>query len=255
MMIAAIQIGGYRALRGYWGLPPDAKRCLWGQAQSRQCKNWRWGEHEKFCRYHARRGKGRNANDVVRNGRLPRFYSKVLTQTLNAAIDRDLALDPSEQVSLSEELALTRQVAAHTIELWAGVIQTQPIVIPSDVDDATKMMLQIAEQQRRDALISAQLSMEMSLDRVKSFAEAAARIYAGIKDKCNIHTMQTIVNQIVRLMYEVCDEQGEQGLRAAERFETLVRDRIRLPELISAEGTTITADQAVLLMDSTIPLQ
>jgi hypothetical protein len=238
-----------------WRAPEadDPRRCVWGKPKGRQCKRYKLTDHAKYCQYHARLGKQSHPNNLIRLGRMPRFYSKVLSLSLREALEADLALPPEMQFSLSEELALTRQVASQAIGLWAQLLESQPIPTDPNATDIDKTRTQQAEQMRRAAIELARAAMEQSLDRVRTFATDAARIFAGVKDKCNIHTIQTVLNQVTRTMYLACGNEPE-GLRYAERFEQLIKENIRLPDLANgADGTTLTTDQTVTAMDLTVP--
>jgi len=224
---------------------PDGhpNRCLWGISKGRQCRRYRSAEHHKFCVHHARRVRSR---PIAKIDQLPHFYSNVLSATLNEAISADLAMSPDEQFSLSVELSLVRKLAEQALEQWVAVSSIPVFDVKANPEHAN------AEKTRQELVQGARVAVDLALKSVKDFSVDAAKIYANVKDKCNIHTVQAIVNQVVRLHYESLVDSPD-ALKYGERFEQLIKDRLKLPQLASAVGTSITADATVTAMDDSIP--
>jgi hypothetical protein len=151
------------------------------------------------------------------------FYSKHLTGTLKAYVETCTGIDPNDQLSLFEELALVRHLAGDSIRLYQGAQQSGK---PELLSGATALM--------REAL-----------SHVVKTCEAAARIDALAKDKISIHNLTFLVEQIVRIAFKTLDEDD------ARRFEVMVRSEIRIQS--GPDGTMLTPDMDVTAMDDTIP--
>jgi hypothetical protein len=204
---------------------PD--QCTAKAIRTRQrCRRWRMLGATK-CHIHGGR---RELKAAVRIGHLPRFYSKHLSKTLNDAVEEALAYSPQEQISLFEELAITREMAGDALKAWAAA-----------------KALPDSNVKKQAYLQASSMLVREVLDHVRTFCESAARIQAMGKDKFSIHNLQAVVNQIVRISYDVFGD----DLEKAQQFERAIAEHVRLAE--QNQGTLITPDQDVIDMDSTIP--
>lgn len=186
------------------------------------------------CHKHGGR-REREADAKVRIDHLPRFYRSRLSKTLSEAVEQSLALAPHEQLNLFEELAVVRQVTGDAVELWSCAKQAV-------VDQPNNPQLQ-------ELLAATEIQLREAIGYTREIAEGAARIYAMCKDKLTPHNLQATVNQMVRIMHEVC---GTEHQDLAEKFESAVATQVRVMEV--AQGTDSTPDQVVEEMDDTIPL-
>ena len=137
---------------------------------------------------------------------------------------------PHEQLNLFEELALMRVQAGQAVKLYGAALE-----LPDDNPSAQELQA------------NAGLIMRDSLKDVISTCEAAARIEAASKNRITLNDVAFIVAQIVRIAYEVFDDDMDR----AQQFEVLVRDKVKITD--SGRGTDVTPDQDVQDMDDTIP--
>ncbi len=202
----------------------NPRRCQSLKINRDPCRRWAL-RGSNYCQFH-----GGRSGKRVRNHHLPTFYSSKLTRTLSAAVEECLDKSPHEQLNLFEELALMRVQAGDAVKLYGAALEL------SDDNPA-------APELQTDA----GLIMRDSLKDVISTCEAAARIEAASKDRITLNDVAFIVAQIVRIAYEVFDDDMER----AQQFEVLVRDKVKITD--GGRGTDITPDQDVQDMDGTIP--
>lgn len=207
---------------GLNGRPPEKYRCTAVRKNGRRC--WKWGTKQSGYRLCAHHG-GTIARDVVQVSHLPMFYKKKLNKTLTDMVADSLDGDPREALNLYEELALVRVLAAETVGLYSAA----------------------SESGKMEAMQAAGALMAEALGQVKTMCEAASRVETTGKDKFSVHTLKSIIHQIVRIAHKVLKEHPELALQ----FEQLVRNEIKMPN--ENEGTSITPDADVLEMDGTVP--
>lgn len=225
-------------LPGEYFAPRDfdnPKRCkTFIRRLGRKCRRWSV-KGQIYCRFH---GGLRTAANTVRNHHIPMFYSKTLGKTLGNYIDEALGQSPSQQMSVLEELALIRHPAYQKVQLYDAVLRK----LEAETDPKK-------QEQLRNAVEAVSAAMVVDLKEVVKVAETAARIDAMAKDKVSVHSLGHIVNQLTRLLYDVC---GDDNLVIAQAFEERARTEIRLPTN-KINGTIITPDQEVLEMDDSVP--
>jgi hypothetical protein len=158
---------------------------------------------------------------------LPRFYSKYLKATLQEAVEECLTQSPHDQVSVFEELALMRLTVEDAIKLWDKSRESSAL--------ATRM--------------EAGMILRDQLKEVSALADQANRIMLAGKDQYSVHTLVHVVNQLVRIAYDVFADHRD----LAEEFERQIRERVKLPT--EGQGTASTPDMDVADMDNTVPLE
>jgi hypothetical protein len=168
----------------------------------------------------------------VRVDHLPHFYSKHLRKTLQESIEDALDVAPEEQVAVFEELATMRETVVPVLKMW----------------DAAH---ELEGQKGLELQASAGSLLRDQLKEVAAVAETANRIMLSGKDQFSIHTLGHIINQIVRIAFDVF---GEDELERAEHFERMVRERIKMPTAEN-KGTLVTPDMDVAEMDDTVPTE
>ncbi len=163
---------------------------------------------------------------------MPGFYSKHLRKTLVDSINDALNVAPEEQVAVFEELATMRETVLPVLKMW-------------DAAHAVEGDQGLEIQASAGALLREQLK------EVVVVAETANRIMLSGKDQFSVHTLGHIVNQIVRIAYDVF---GDDEMERAEHFERLVRERIKMPTAEN-QGTLVTPDMDAIEMDDTVPTE
>ena len=212
---------------GKGGGPPDGheRQC---QAKSRhtgkRCKRWAL-IGARTCQFHG----GRTAqNRVVPTDHLPMFYAKVLNKTITEIVEQQLESDPAEQVGVFEELALVRVHAQQAVALYNAATE--------------------GDEVKSETVMAAGSLMVDVLQTVADFAKTASTISSQQAGKFSIHNLRHVINQIVRIAYDVF---GEKYDVLAKEFERQVRERIRMPNEV--DGTHLTPDLDVTEMDDMIP--
>lgn len=171
-----------------------------------------------FCQFHG----GRTGRRGARIDNLPTFYAKHLKTSLKKTIEDQLEVDPIEQINIFEELAIIRATAVSAVTLYEKCVGTKA-------------------EQGAGALV------RDVLKEVVTTCQAAQQIESSSKDNISIHSIGHIVNQIVKVAYDVFGDDFEK----AQLFEKLVNERVKMP--LQQSGTLITPDQDAAEMDETVP--
>lgn len=216
---------GYGKISNVSGPPdPDSPyRCqAYLSRRRRRCQRWAC-RGRKYCQFHG----GRRA--LARRHVLSNYFLGNFGPALRAKI-LELSKAPHHvQVSLHEELALTRAAADQAVRLAGAAL---------DKGDAKTKDLAIQ-------------CMVDALGNVKEMALAVSKIERDIEDKVSLKVIDLFIMQIMKCIYSAVDED------VAQHIEQLINKNVRLPapgmdpsRLI--EGTLITPDQIVQDMDNTI---
>lgn len=168
-----------------------------------------------------------------RTDRLPKFYGSVLTKTLKSKMIECLSESNEDQVSIIEELILTRAAAS----LSVGVFDDAVGQYEEDKDSPEK---------RQRAIIAGSLMTE-SFDKVTRTAKMANDIKQSAKDRFSVFDLQEIIGQIVQIIFASC---GSEHQNLAEVMESKIERELSFVQ----EQTRISPDEIVTQMDLTIPL-
>lgn len=192
------------------------------RATKKRCRRWAL-KNKRFCAFHG----GRHSSRPVRIDHLPKFYSSQLSDTLAERVQEMLSGAPAEQLRLYEELALVRLTAQDAVQLY---------------DIAHKEGADI------EARMTAGVILREILGDVVKTCEAAAKVEATARDKVSVHNLQFILNQVVRIAYELFEPDNHE---LAVEFEKSIRVNVRMPDEI--QGTSVTPDMDVNEMDLSVP--
>lgn len=179
---------------------------------------------------------------------MPSFYGKHLSATIQEAVETQLNLAVEDQLNLFEELAIIRKFACDALDLY-------------------KQAAENPDSKPIDKLATSKYAVS-ALELVTSFCEKAAKVDSMQRDKYSIHTINSIVAQIVNIIYIVLEmDAGRPDL--AKLVEKTIREQLKVPvqtvKLIDVKateseqerlGTNLTPnklDQLVTQMDSSIP--
>jgi hypothetical protein len=163
---------------------------------------------------------------------MPHFYSQYLGGTLKDRFEACLKATPSEQVAVYEELALLRIASAEAVALFNGATQ-----LPDDNDNKAAI------------LTMATANMQDALHAVVKVCESAANIEAKAKDKVSVIAIMMIVEQVVRIAYDVLGDDMEK----AERFEKMIRENVRLPGAAHGGGEgAVSVEQLVMQAEKAV---
>lgn len=202
------------------GPPPPEYQCQAKRKNGRQCRKWAL-KSRRYCEFHGGRSSRKAATRV---DHLPRFYSHKLTDTLTERIESYLQLDPSEQVTLLQELALMREAASEAVGLYAAAQTTN----------------------KEELKASAAELMVQALKNVKEMCQAAAQVEASRNDKLDGFALKTVIHQIVRIAYECFEDDPR-----AKLFEKMIREKIRVPGDVQAAEIS-PQEQVEMMMKVTV---
>ena len=167
---------------------------------------------------------------------MTKFYHRTLQPKLKerlAEVLQDLA--PMEQLGVSEELALIRDAAANSVAVYAKAVE----------DGA-----------RIETVLSAGAIMSAQLQEVIKCAATAASIEDTKQKLCGAFAtlVEACAISVTRALYEVYGD----DCRIAEvekklREHLMVRVDRHGSNALGFEGTLLTPDQDVIMMDATVP--
>lgn len=140
---------------------------------------------------------------------MPAFYSKFLGPTLGARVHEILQQSHDEQMSLYEEVAMTRIAAQEAIKLSAPLF---------DEETAAKLSVETK------ALMAE--TLRSAMDGVKEMVVAASKIENAAHDRVSLKVVNLIVYQIVCAVHEAC---GDEHVDLAQAIAKLIDERVRLP--------------------------
>lgn len=187
------------------------------------------------CKTH--HGARRRGQTTGRVDGLPVYYRKRLNPTLAEAVADALNVPNHEATDLYTELALMREGAGESVALYSAA--SQLLAEQPNSEKAKTLVVEAAD------------CMSQNLRRVAELATTIVRNEAMSKDKLNIHTLHSVVDQITRLMFTVC---GTEHQHLAEEFESRVKLDIVLP-MVEAEGADLRPEDAITAMAESVPLQ
>lgn len=174
---------------------------------------------------------------------MPSFYGKYLNETLQEAVESQLNLPVEDQLNLFEELALIRRFACDALKVYSKELNKP---------DAKQI----------DIVVASKLATA-ALEQVSNFCEKAAKVDSMQRDKYSIHTINSIVAQIVNIIHIVLDihDQHELAVEIAREIRLQLKIPVQTVKLIEANannslGTNLTpeaVDETVIDMDNTIP--
>lgn len=205
-------------------LPDHKRRCRARKRDGTRCGQWALTGVTN-CKWHSGRQQQRSKTGT---GNLPVFYTKHLTRTLKAQVGEMLGLDPDEQVSLYEELALTRHVASQFVLLYGAAVDTG----------------------KQETIMIAANGMVEALQNVERICSAANKIKEKQKERFSIHDLNYVIEQLVRIMYEVC---GTEHDDLARKFKEMVDEHVSVP-VGGVKGTSLRPDETATELDASIPL-
>ena len=161
------------------------------------------------------------------------LYSKYLHKDLKAKVKQFLKAPVDEQLSLFNELALTRSLALTHLEIFQRILED-----PKTKDGSKQ---------------TATLLLQESLDNVRDMCAAAAKIQAMQKANINVAMLGIFVSQLVDSVKLVAERfLTEQQLEAMMvQLNDTVQEKVTIPEELRM--TTLAPDDEARLMDATIP--
>ncbi len=200
----------------------------------RWCKQWS-AAGSRYCRFHGghmatKKTGGKHAKGTSaaksRLSKLPPLYRKVISKSLHDALEEQLGVKPSDQLSILEELALMRDFASQSVALYSAA----------------------RESGKPDAVMMAGSMMVELLKTVSKTAEQAAKITSQTSDNYSIHDLQYVVNQLVHILHR-CVPEGSEHI--AMEFEAKVKEQLVLPN--QPEGVVSEPHHDVDEIDSMVP--
>jgi hypothetical protein len=209
------------------------------------------------------------------------FYKRVLCVTLQKAVEDNLSAPVTTQLSLLEELAITREIACEPLAEYSEIVnkieKIQAILDElngcdelneNDESEANKEVKKNRETLLKALDLSKQLKANTgakaikALETVRDFCEKAARIDALCRDKFSIHTLNSVVAQITNIISRKLHDNNLDHI-ALEVNDAIQKDLvIPLPETASGGDNSANASvkltpdkvlQDLLDMDDMVP--
>lgn len=162
------------------------------------------------------------------------FFAKRVGPKLRAVLE-EAAADHKSVYSVVEEITLARDAATPIVAIYEKLRYDPPEGIP--------------KQQLDEMLVVAGRSQMTAMDELTRLIERGARIVSLEADKLHPHIIDEVMKQVMRFV-QISFPNDMEGLK---RFDQLLTEELQLPSLNDGRGTTITPDQQVMAMDSTIP--
>lgn len=208
-----------------------------------RCRRWAMrGTIPGLCAIHGGRKQLRSKSGDQLNkkiGRLGPVYRNLLSPTLRALVDNQLQLDPDEQASLLDELALMRTYMCAFVSLYSRAHEAHEAE-PTDGN--------------LGKLFAAGTAMSGALQQVADLADKAAKINVKQKERFNLHDMRYVVDSIILIIHEVC---GDDGNDIAVKVALAIQERLKLPTGYGEsadQGTDLhPADTVAREFDDSIP--
>lgn len=179
-----------------------------------------------YCKYHGGRRLAKKRNVVRAYGMTVelKLFSRSLSSTLAARLSELANEPPEQQRSLWKELALMRELAGQSLQLYDAAQQSG----------------------KPEIIVPAASLLRDSVREVIDSCETAVKVDAMSNSVVSVAHFGAIIDQIVKSAILVFGDDP----RLAD-FERIVREQIKLPT--KEGGTTVTPTDDVLAMDSTIP--
>lgn len=141
---------------------------------------------------------------------MPGFYGKYMGPRLAEAVTEMLHASHDEQVSLYEELAVTRAAAQRALALCSPLF-----------DDDT-----CAKLAPETKALMAQM-LRSAMDSVRDMVLAASRVEKDAGDRVSLKVVNLIIKQVLNVIRETCGARGNATL--ADAIEQAIDERVRLP--------------------------
>lgn len=208
------------------------------------------------------------------------FYKRVLCVTLQKAVEDNLSAPVTSQLSLLEELAITREIACEPLAEYSDIVEKieklQHLLdehnkclnenaessLSSEAANATQETLLKAIETAKQIKNNTAAKAINALQTVKEFCEKAARIDALCRDKFSIHTLNSVVAQITNIISKHLHNNKLDHI-AVEINDAIQNELVMpLPETSSSSGdlnnlaSSLTPDMVkedLLEMDDMIP--
>jgi len=169
------------------------------------------------------------------------FYKRVLCVTLQKAVEDNLSAPVTTQLSLLEELAITREIACEPLAEYSEIVnKIEKIQITLDGLNGSEEEASSRETLLKALDLSKQLKANTgakaikALETVRDFCEKAARIDALCRDKFSIHTLNSVVAQITNIISRKLHDNNLDHI-ALEVNDAIQKDLvIPLPETASS---------------------
>lgn len=168
------------------------------------------------------------------------FYAKHIGPKLTELLNDALAI---QAFDISEEIGIIRASLITQVEQFSGLNELRN-------DPATAPKTDEAILQYNTLYNMAAESLRQGMNAITFQVERQAKIHNMVAEKIHPNAINDVVRQINRMVHEVF---GQDHWELVERFDQKLTDELQLPSLKN-QGTTITPDQEVTLMDASVPL-
>lgn len=168
------------------------------------------------------------------------FFYKHLGPKLKTLFDEAVTV---KEFDIQEEITLTRIAATEQLAICNQLhaIWDDPSTRPTEPQAVSAYAALLRE---------ATEAFKKSLSDITYQVERQAKIHAMVAEKLGPNAIADVVRQINRMIYETFGQSDWEGVK---RLNDRLTNELQLPSLKN-QGTTITPDQEVMLMDASVPL-
>ena len=187
--------------------------------------------------------------EAMKENKFPRrsFYRSHLAPIVVKAFDEFLEASREDQLEILEEIALLRETASHTVELYSA---------------ARELHHQSPSQQTAAMVLQTSVIMREALNEVVKAVEVAKKLDIAGRNKIGISSFTYFISQMMHIVNDAIGDTPD-GERIAHKIgEGLTNLTVDMDELLEHGGgtgrqnviaTSYTPDMACRSMDMTVP--
>jgi hypothetical protein len=189
-----------------------------------------------------------NLNDLKQT-KLPKkahsFYRERLAPNIVKSFDAILEASRDDQLEILEEIALLRECAGHTVELYS---KAREVHFEKGTAATSQMVLHCA------------LMMREALNEVIKAVEIAKKLDNASKNKLNITSFSFFIGRVMHIVNDALGNNLDAVGQINSGLEQLITDfddelhnQTKSTPVDIINASVLRPDQTVLLMDATIP--
>jgi hypothetical protein len=187
-----------------------------------------------------------------------RFYNHVLTGDLREHVQKQLALLPSEQLSLFEEIAIHRIKCADAIEKWDKAKKVREyceyrLQSLRTIPDTSIQEIKTAEEDCRLAIAGCNLASDQMAEALKfqkELVSSAAVNDSKTKETIATNTMMLLITGVLNLVHEYFNRGDKESVELLDQFEEDLRKRVLIQEV---DNQALAVETEYYQMLSSIP--
>lgn len=168
------------------------------------------------------------------------FFRKHIGPKLTALLDEALEI---KMFDVQEELAIVRTTCIQQVQVYNSLQEIW-------ANPATRPVTPEAIKAFDAAIAECGSQVKSAMNDITFQVERQAKIHSMVAEKIHPNAIADVVRQINRMVFECF---GQSDWKGVERFNNMLTTELELPSLKN-QGTTITPDKQVQMMDESVPL-